>query len=428
MIKQLVNKYKSSEFIRNFLTLFSGSTISQFIPILISPIISRLFTPEDFGRLAIFMAISTFVGGFMTGAYDTAIMLPKKKSNAINLLALSLILSVAFCILVGITILFAGEFISKSAGDITIAKYLYLAPIIVLSLGIFRTLNIWFTRYKKYKLLAGTRIAQTVTGSGTKLGTGFASLGVSGLIAGEIGRNIIGSMILFYRFIKREKQNIKLISKKEIILNAKRYIDFPKFSAPQGILDMVNNNGFIFIFSSFFGVGVLGLYNFGVGKVLKPLSLIGPSLSQVFFEKASKLKRENKEVWPLAKKIIILLTLLNIPIFLIVLLWGPNIFAFVFSAKWRVAGVFAQIVMPWYVIRFISSSISTIPIIYEKQKQFFRWGLIMNIGTPGLFLIAGVLDFPIKYSLFILSVASCLFYLLLILWFRKISKANYNKI
>lgn len=79
MIKQLVNKYKSSEFIRNFLTLFSGSTISQFIPILISPIISRLFTPEDFGRLAIFMAISTFVGGFMTGAYDTAIMLPKKK-------------------------------------------------------------------------------------------------------------------------------------------------------------------------------------------------------------------------------------------------------------------------------------------------------------------------------------------------------------
>jgi len=219
MLLKIINKYKSSEFVRNFLTLFSGSTISQFIPVLLSPVMSRLFTPEDFGRLAIFMAISTFVSGFMTGSYDTAIMLPKNKNNAINLLALSLMLSSVFCILVGISILFAGNFIAKGAGDITIAKYLYFAPIIVLSLGIYKTLNIWFTRYKKYKLLAGTRIAQTVTGSGIKLSTGVASLGVSGLIAGEIGRNIIGSIVLFHRFIKKEKQNIKLISKKSIILS-----------------------------------------------------------------------------------------------------------------------------------------------------------------------------------------------------------------
>ena len=238
MLARIVNKYKSSEFIRNFLTLFSGSTISQFIPVLLAPVMSRLFTPEDFGKLAIFMAISTFVSGFMTGAYDTAIMLPKKKSDAINLLALSLLLSFVFCILVGISILFAGNFIAKSAGDETIARYLYFAPIIVLSLGIYKTLNMWFTRYKKYKLLAGTRIVQTVTGSGIKLSMGFASLGITGLITGEIGRNIIGSIILFYRFIKKEKQSIKLMSKKGIILNAKKYIDFPKFSAPQGILDM----------------------------------------------------------------------------------------------------------------------------------------------------------------------------------------------
>ncbi len=46
-----------SEFSRNVLTLMTVTTIAQAIPIAISPILTRIYTPEDFGVFALFLAI-----------------------------------------------------------------------------------------------------------------------------------------------------------------------------------------------------------------------------------------------------------------------------------------------------------------------------------------------------------------------------------
>jgi O-antigen/teichoic acid export membrane protein len=418
------SKYKLSKFSVNFLTLFSGSSIAQFIPILISPILSRLFTPEEFGKLALYIALTTFVSGFMTGAYDTAIMLPKKKRNALNILGASLIFSLIVSLIVGLIFIIFGEYIARNAGDVTIERYLFYSPLIILLIGIYKTLNMWFTRYRNYRLLASTRIGQTLAGSATKLAAGLSSLGFSGLVASIFIQNIVGSGILVYHFLKKEITSINVISKNEMVINVKRYKDFPKYSAPQGILDMVNKNGFVFIFSSFYGVGALGLFDFGVGKVLKPLQMLGPSLSQVFYEKASQLRKENQDVWPLAKKILILLVGINVLIILIMLFWGPLIFAIVFGPEWSVAGVYARIVAPWFSMRFISSTLSTIPILYHRQKEYFKKMLILNIAIPGILLVMGVLHVGITTSLLLISSLATVYLILLILWFKKISSAS----
>ena len=49
----MLDKLKpKSEFSRNVLTLMTGTTIAQAIPIAISPILTRIYTPEDFGVFA----------------------------------------------------------------------------------------------------------------------------------------------------------------------------------------------------------------------------------------------------------------------------------------------------------------------------------------------------------------------------------------
>ena len=77
-----------SEFTRNVLTLMTGTTIAQAIPIAISPILTRLYTPKDFGVLALFVAITSIFGSIANGRYELAIMLPKKDEDAVNILAL----------------------------------------------------------------------------------------------------------------------------------------------------------------------------------------------------------------------------------------------------------------------------------------------------------------------------------------------------
>ena len=90
----MLNKLKpKSEFSRNVLTLMTGTTIAQAIPIAISPILTRLYTPEDFGVVGLFGAISGIFGAIATGKYELAIMLPKKDEDAINIFALGFILT-----------------------------------------------------------------------------------------------------------------------------------------------------------------------------------------------------------------------------------------------------------------------------------------------------------------------------------------------
>jgi len=81
----MLTKFKpKSEFSRNVLTPMTGTTITQAIPIAISPILTRIYTPEDFGVLALFVAITAIFGGIANGRYELATMLPKKDKYGIG--------------------------------------------------------------------------------------------------------------------------------------------------------------------------------------------------------------------------------------------------------------------------------------------------------------------------------------------------------
>ena len=84
-LKEMLNL--KSEFSKNVLTLVTGTTIAQSIPIAISPILTRIYTPEDFGVLALFISITTILGTIANGRYELAIVLPKRDNNALELTA-----------------------------------------------------------------------------------------------------------------------------------------------------------------------------------------------------------------------------------------------------------------------------------------------------------------------------------------------------
>ena len=94
-----------SEFSLNVLTLMTGSTLSQAIPIAISPILTRIYTPEDFGLYAVYIAIITILGTIVSGRYELAIMLPKKDEDAINIFALGLVITICLTVLTTILVI-----------------------------------------------------------------------------------------------------------------------------------------------------------------------------------------------------------------------------------------------------------------------------------------------------------------------------------
>lgn len=90
----MISKLKpKSEFSRNVLTLMTGTTISQALPIAVAPILTRIYSPEDFGLFAFYFAIVSILAVLATGRYELAIALPKKRDDAYQIVILSSIIS-----------------------------------------------------------------------------------------------------------------------------------------------------------------------------------------------------------------------------------------------------------------------------------------------------------------------------------------------
>jgi O-antigen/teichoic acid export membrane protein len=303
---------------------------------------------------------------------------------------------------------------------------MFLIPLSVLLTGVYQILNYWSSRKKQFRRLAIRQITQSISSSSVKLGVGLIKPSPGGLIAGNIIGQISATSVLCFLIWRDEKEQIRFIKKERIKQLAVEFKNFPIFNVPQAFLDSFSANSIIFIISSFFTATILGLYSFATSMVTFPMRILGNSITQVFFQKASEIHSNNHNLWPDIKKLIIRLALTGLPVFILILLFAPEIFSIVFGSKWHEAGVYAKILTPYLFATFIGAPISSIPMILNKQKQFFRISLIGNVGLP--FLLFGLIKIfsDLKFSLICWSIAGIVFYAIVFFWIRFISKDQSN--
>ena len=226
MLKHLKPK---NEFSRNVLTLMTGTTIAQAIPITISPILTRLYSPEDFGLFALFISITSIFGSIANGRYELAIMLPAKDEDAINIFALGFIITSAISLILFIIVIFFNDYISSLLNNNEIRMWLYFVPIVVFFIGSYNILNYFNNRQKKYKDLAKATIIKSIVIAIIQLSVGLIKSGVSGLIGGQIGSYFVANTKLLKNILK-DKVLMSKISIVSIIGLAKRYKKFPQYS------------------------------------------------------------------------------------------------------------------------------------------------------------------------------------------------------
>jgi len=390
----MINRLKpKSEFNRNVLTLMTGTTIAQAIPIAISPILTRVYTPEDFGLLALFVAITSIFGSIANGRYELAIMLPKKDEDAINIFALGFIIaSVISLILLFLIIIFHNYFV-ELLNNKEIGLWLYFVPIAVFFTGIYNILNYFNNRKKYYKDIANATIIKSIITAIIQLSVGFLKGGASGLIGGQLVSQMFANMKLFKNILK-DKLLISKVSKIKIIALAKRYKDFPKFTLWAGLANTLSVQFTNILISSFFSVATLGFYSL-VQRVLGiPASLIGNSIGQVFFQEASAEKQKTGTSINSFKSTLKKLILLSMIFFPILYFIVSDIFVIVFGENWILAGKYAQILTPLIAIQFVVSPMTAINQIYMKNKNVMYW----QFGLLTIYILILYISFVLKLS------------------------------
>lgn len=371
----MISKIKpKSEFSRNVLTLMTGTTIAQAIPIAISPILTRIYTPSDFGVLALFVAISSIFGSIASGRYELAIMLPRKDEDAINIFALGLIITILISLVLLFLVVLFNDFLVEILNNKEIGFWLYFTPLTVFLIGSFNLLNYFNNRKKQYADLRNAMITKSIVMAVIQLSLGFIKSGASGLISGQVFSQMVANAKLI-KNIFNDKVLIQKVSKVKIIAVAKRYKKFPKFSMPSEILNNSSVQLPLLMLGYFFSTAIVGFYSLAHKLISMPMTLIGSSIGQVFFKEASTVKKDKLALSNLTLKTYNKLLNIGIIPFSILLAFGDYIFSFIFGKEWIVAGEYTQLLSLWILFVFISSPLSNLTSILEKQKE----GLYFNI-------------------------------------------------
>lgn len=399
-----------SNFITNVLKLISGSVTAQIVGILLIPIITRIYNPEDFGIFQIIMSISGILVIVSTFSYQFAIMLPKTEEDAANVTSLCAVLVTFISLLTGIVVLFIPEDINifNTPG---VSKYLPLLPLIIFLNGIFFVQNYWLSRKTRFGVIAGSRVSNTLTSKAFQIGFAKWSITPLGLIGGFVAGYVFADIFML-KGIKKDIQVFKKVSIKRMKEVAIQYKKFPLFSSWSSIANTISPQVPAFLLAYFYSTSVVGHFSLANQVVNLPMGIVGSAIGQVFFQKVSEVKNGNGEgdmkviVEEVYKKLI---SIGLFPMILLMIL-GEQIFTFAFGKEWSISGTYVRILVPWIFLVFLSAPISTLYNIFEKQTVWFTFSMVLLISRVVALVIGGTYGSP-EFALALYSFTGIVFWL-----------------
>lgn len=347
-----------NSFIRSAGALVSASVVGQLILLAATPLVTRLYSPLDFGLLALFTGI--FGGVLVTSSlrYELAIPLARSDRDAFALLMLALLINGVFAAVTAAAVFFWGETLSRALNSPALVGVLWVLPISLLGAGSYRAFRLWAVRSHDFDAIAGTKITQSAANAVSQISFGLAGLGAPGLAIGHF----LGMTAGLYRLARGvdrtfwrggRAQNLRMR------VLAKRYSRFPKYDVPAAFVDAMSVQLPNLLLAVLFNPVVAGYYLLADRILGAPFSLLSQSIGQVLYARSRRAVEDGRLAVLTVKVFIGLAAVMVVPT-IVVFLASEPLFTFAFGEAWREAGVFAG----WLVVglfgQFLFSSISLV--------------------------------------------------------------------
>jgi O-antigen/teichoic acid export membrane protein len=411
-----------SQFIRNTFKLVLGTGIAQVISFAASPVLTRLFSPDDFGQFTFFSSIFAAFALIATLRYELAIISTKDEKDSGNVVLLSALICTGISVLLLILVLFHRLFLFRVIPvNPLMGQWLLLLPVIVLILGFGNIMQGKFFRKKEYKFISIDRVLNSGVNNLTAILLGLISFGAWGLLIGNMAGAFVFLAFLWVISLLKKQWSRNDFSWSSVRDVARKHKDLPVSNTPQAVSDMLQNYGIIILTKIFFSTSVVGLYALSMRILQAPLWLLGNAIMQVFFKDASEECNKNGNIHGMVRKTIKVSALAVFPVMAFLVVGGPWIFAFLFGQSWREAGVFSRILAPWMFFDFIRFTISQTPLLLGRARSMFLVSLAGNVCMIVSLVIGGILVKDARTGYMILSCLMSIYAIGVILWIYRMS-------
>lgn len=364
-----------STLLRNILTVVSGAAGAQIIAMAFMPIITRLYGPENYGVLGVFLGLVAMSVPVAALTYPIAIVLPRRDEDGRNLVKLSIMIAVGVAALVATLLGLFGRPFVELMGMEAITPFLMLIPLAMFCAAALETAQQWLIRKQRFKVTARVAIAHALIHNIGRSAAGLVHASAAVLVVSTAAGPLLHAAMLFIgirrdKGVGRKHPEDEPTERSSIRDVASRYRDFPIFRAPQMLINAVSQNLPTLVLAAYFGVTMAGFYAICRQTLSMPTHLIGKSVADVYYPKLVLAIQEGRPITRMLLKAFIGLAAVGLVPFATVFFFGPWLFAFVFGSEWAMAGELARwLALSEYAV-FISRPCTVAAPALQLQRRF----------------------------------------------------------
>ena len=418
LFRGLLLKIRNSEIIRNVLYLLSSNGLAQLFPFIVYPFISRLYSTDAFGQLAIIVSIHSLLAALSTGKYDQAIAIPENNDQAIHLFNIGLRIALGVSLLILPVVFIVKQIGAYISFGSQVNNWFFALTITVFSTACIQLINGWSLRHKMFAIIAGSTLVLSLLTSVLKLAFGFLNVH-DGLLIAFVTAQVL--TLIFTSFRIRRSQNPPVFETKSGVAleTARIYSGFPKFYMINALLNTFSSNLPIYMFAFYFSNDIIGQFSIALALLFTPVNAFCNSLNQVLMKKTLELKHAGSPVWPFIREIIkkiLVFSVLPGAVLIVIIPWIIGIYL---GDQWTATGRFCQYLIPYAIGAMLSGSLAFVPNVFGRQLTSLLIYLVY-LGLRIAALCAGIIMDNVYFSVGLYALISFLAVSYQVFWYRNL--------
>ena len=379
----------TSGLLRATVTLLMGGALAQLVPLLLGPVLARLFTPQAFGVFTTFSTVAATVAVVACGRYEFALPMARDEDEAAVLLAL--------CARIGLLVLVLSVPLAALLNMTGHLPLPWLLPLAVAAAGALQLLIMWSNRAQRFRALAISRVLQYGGAALFQVALGGAlwwsarqpagAEAAWALVIAPVLAGVLAALVLVqpapaggWRALLPARAHPGMQQAMRQV--AVKFRDFPLLNTPHAFLGALQDALAVAMLVAFSGHAAAGFWGLGLRYLKAPATLVGSAVSQALYPRLEGAQPADAQ--RAVRQIMALLGVVALGLMLVLMVAGPWLFRLVFGAAWQEAGELARALAPYIAVHFVAAPLAVVTMAWKAQ----RWALLLSIVGQIVFLIA----------------------------------------
>lgn len=397
-VTSVLTRIRTSAYARRIFLLAGSTTMAQLINFLASFILTRLYSPADYGVFALFLSFVSIAGLLSTLCLEYGIV-GADETRATSLFCLSIL------ICAGGSIFAAGVFLLLHYLDLFSYGHLAsgYAPFVLLStfaIGSFSIARFWAIRREQFKVISRVTVTRNLLRAGIQMLTPLLKTGPLGLITGELVGRTAGNFAVVRHDYRKIAVAFRRLGPKHYFRLFRKNRNYPLYLMPSQLITTVSLMLPAVLFVRSFGAQEGGYFSFVLTIVAVPVSLVTGSISDVFHQRMSVAGQEREQLFFNNLKPLLLIGLVACAAMYFL---SPHLFPLLFGIKWAEAGQVASALSFLMLGQLVVIPLSRVVYVFKKERQKLIYDIVAFSSVIAPFLLKAPLEMDFIRTVWLFS-------------------------